>query len=139
MTANNLPKKGAVIELEELTGDIKIHKNLTRDIILTTEDKLRLVLIEHRDVLSAKREWIAAASLALSLLTTILLTSFQDKLGLSADTWRAAYVIFLILALFWLTRSLVRLFANRKRGEIDYLIKQIKKIGSSAEDTKGKP
>jgi hypothetical protein len=129
VTTNNVPKKGATIELEELAGDIKIHKNLARDIILTTEDKLRLLLIEHRDSLSGKREWIAAGSLSLSLLTTILLTTFKDTLGLSAYTWQAAYFFFFILALVWLIRSLVKLFKNRKRGEIDYLIKQIKEMG----------
>jgi hypothetical protein len=123
------PRRGAVIEFEELSGDIKIHKNLTRDIILTTEDKLRLVLIGHRDILATKREWIAAGSLALSLLTTILLTSFEDKLGLSADVWQAAYAFFFVLAFVWLISSLVKLFKNRRRGEIDFLIKQIKEMG----------
>ena len=134
MTTRKTSKKGAVIELEELAGDFKIHKNLTQDVILTTQDKLRLALIEHRDLLSSKREWISAGSLALSLLSTILLTTFQDKLGLSADTWRALYGLFFSLALVWLITSLVNLVKNRKRREIDYLIKEIKTMGQQEED-----
>ena len=136
MTTHKMSKKGAVIELEELTQDFKIHKNLTQDVIMTTQDKLRLALIEHRDVLSSKREWISAGSLALSLLSTILLTTFQDKLGLSADTWRALYGLFFSLAMVWLISSLVNLVKNRKRRDIDYLIKEIKTMGQQEEDVR---
>jgi hypothetical protein len=134
VTTRKTPKKGAVIELEELTSDFKIHKNLTQDVILTTQDKLRLALIEHRDVLSSKREWISAGSLALSFLSTILLANFKDGLGLSADTWRALYGLFFSLALVWLINSLVMLVKNRKRRDIDYLIKEIKTMGQQEED-----
>lgn len=134
MTTRKTSRKGAVIELEELTGDFKIHKNLTQDVIMTTQDKLRLALIEHRDLLSSRREWISAGSLALSLLSTLLLTAFQDKLGLSADTWRALYGLFFALAMVWLINSLVNLIKNRKRRDIDYLIKQITAKGQQQEE-----
>jgi len=135
VTTRKIPKKGAVIELEEITGDFKIHKNLTQDVIMTTQDKLRLALIEHRDVLSSKREWISAGSLALSFLSTLLLANFKDSLGLSADTWRALYGLFFSLALIWLINSLVNLVKNRKRRDIDYLIKEITARGQE-EDTR---
>jgi hypothetical protein len=122
-------KRGAVIELEDLTSDFKIHKNLTQDVIMTTQDKLRLAIIEHRDVLASRKEWISAGSLSLSLLTSLTLTQFQDRLGLPADTWRALYGCFFFLSLLWLINSLYKLYQNRKRGDVDYLIKQIKKVG----------
>jgi hypothetical protein len=109
-----------------MTPDFKVHKNLTQDVILTTQDKLRLALIEHRDVLSSKREWISAGSLSLSLLSTLLLTTFEDNLGLSAATWQALYSLFFVFAMIWLVKSLYSLIKNRKKREIDYLIKQIK-------------
>jgi hypothetical protein len=123
------PRKHAVIELDELTQDFKIHKNLTQDVIMTTQDKLRLALIEHRDVLASRREWVSAATLSLSLLTTLTLTQFQDRLGLSADTWRALYALSFMAAVFWLGSALLRLYRNRHRSDIDYLIKQIKEVG----------
>ncbi len=122
-------RKGAVIELEELTTDFKIHKNLTQDVIMTTQDKLRLALIEHREALASRQEWISAATLALSLITTLALTSFEDRLGLSAATWRALYGLCFLMALYWLATALIKLFRNRKRGDVDYLIKQIKEVG----------
>lgn len=126
MATRKAPKKGAIIELEELAGDFKIHKNLTQDVILTTQDKLRLALIEHRDAISGRREWISAGTLALSLLSTLLLTTFQDKLGLSAATWQALYGLFFVSAVIWFVRSLMSLYKNRKRREIDYVIQKIK-------------
>ncbi len=129
-------RKGAIIELEGLPGDFKIHKNLTQDVIMTTQDKLRLAIIEYRDVLASRKEWISAGSLSLSLLTSLMLAQFQDKLGLSADTWRALYGFFFSLAFFWLINSLIRLYRNRKRGDVDYLIQQIKQVGEQGGDKK---
>lgn len=126
MTTHKPPRKGAIIEFGDMTPDFKVHKNLTQDVILTTQDKLRLALIEHRDVLSSKREWISAGSLSLSLLSTLLLTTFEDNLGLSAATWQALYSLFFVFAMIWLVKSLYSLIKNRKKREIDYLIKQIK-------------
>ena len=39
------PRKGAVIELEQedLNSDVIIHKNLTQDVLVTTEDKMKLI------------------------------------------------------------------------------------------------
>ena len=123
------PRKGAIIELDELAQDFKIHKNLSQDVIMTTQDKLRLALIEHREVLASRREWVSAASLALSLITTLTLTSFQPRLGLPASTWQAIYAVAFVAALFWLISALVRLYRNHNKGDVDYLIKQIKEVG----------
>ncbi len=129
MTVRKTIKKGATIDLDELAGDINIHKNLTQEVILTTEDKLRLVLLEHQSMLSSKKEWISGATLSLSLLSSLLLTNFKDGLGLSADTWRAAYGLFFVMALFWFLNSLYKLFKNRKRMSVDYLLKEIQQKG----------
>jgi hypothetical protein len=129
VTVRKTIKKGATIDLDELAGDINIHKNLTQEVILTTEDKLRLVLLEHQSMLSSKKEWISGATLSLSLLSSLLLTNFKDGLGLSADTWRAAYGLFFVMALFWFLNSLYKLFKNRKRMSVDYLLKEIQQKG----------
>jgi hypothetical protein len=136
VTVRKTTQKGATIDLEELTGDINIHKNLTQDVILTTEDKLRLVLLEHQSMLSSKKEWISGATLSLSLLSSLLLTNFKDGLGLSADTWRAAYGLFFMMALFWFINSLYKLFKNRKRMSVDYLLKEIQQKGRQQQKQK---
>jgi hypothetical protein len=136
VTARKTTRKGATIDLDELAGDITIHKNLTQEVIMTTEDKLRLALIEHQGMLSSKKEWISGATLSLSLLSSLLLTNFKDGLGLSADTWRAAYGLFFAMALFWFLNSLYKLFKNRKRMSVDYLINEIQQKGRQQQKQK---
>ena len=125
------PTKGAVIELDQddLKSEVIIHKNLTQDVLLTTEDKLKLALIEYRETLASRTEWLGAGTLALSFLSTLLLSSFKDVGPLSATTWQAVYFIFFLLSFARFINSLVKMYQNRKKAKIDYLICQLKKEG----------
>jgi hypothetical protein len=122
------PKKGAIIELDEedFKGEVIVHKNLTQDVVLTTEDKLKLALIQHREVLISRSEWLGSATLALSFLSSLLLTNFKDIGPLTADTWRAVYLIFFLLAFARLLNVLYKMYVNRKKASVDYVIKMIK-------------
>ena len=79
-TPRPTPRKNAVIELdqEDFQGEVVIHKNLSQDVVLTTEDKLRLALIQHRETLNSRAEWLGAGTLAFSFLSTLLLTTFKN-------------------------------------------------------------
>jgi len=129
------PKKGAIIELdqEDFQGEVVIHKNLTQDVVLTTEDKLRLALIQHRETLNSRAEWLGAGTLALSFLSTLLLTTFKDIGPLSASTWQAVYLIFFLLAFARFIGILVKMYQNRKKATIDYVIQKIKQTGTPGE------
>lgn len=135
-TPKPAPQKRAVIELEQedFKGEVVIHKNLTQDVVLTTEDKLRLALIQHRETLNSRAEWLGAGTLTLSFLSTLLLTQFKDIGPLSASTWQAVYLIFFLLALTRFINILVKMYVNRKKATIDYVIKRIKQSGSSDEE-----
>ncbi len=121
-------RKGAIIELEEeaLKSEVIIHKNLTQDVLLTTEDKMKLALIEYRDSLASRSDWLGAGVLTLSFLSSLLLTTFKDIGPLSAETWRAIYFIFFILALARFINILIKTFQNSKKAQIDYVISKIK-------------
>jgi len=123
------PRKGAIIELEQedLRSEVIIHKNLTQDVLLTTEDKMKLALIEYREILTARGEWLSAAVLTLSFLSSLLLTEFKNVGPISAATWQATYFIFFLLALIRFINILVKMFQNRHKARIDYLINRIKK------------
>jgi hypothetical protein len=130
------PKKNAVIELEkeDFQGEVIIHKNLTQDVVLTTEDKLRLALIQHRETLNSRSEWLGAGMLAFSFLSTLLLTTFKAVGPLSASTWQAVYLIIFILTFARFVNILVKMYLNRKKATIDYVIKKIKQSGSQEEE-----
>jgi hypothetical protein len=125
------PTKGAVIELDQddFKSEVIVHKNLTQDVLLTTEDKLKLALIEYRETLSSRTEWFGALVLTLSFMSSLLLTTFKDVGPLSATTWQAIYFIFFLLALYRFISTVVKMYQNRKKAKIDYLIRQIKKEG----------
>jgi hypothetical protein len=130
------PKKNAVIELEQedFQGEVVIHKNLTQDVVVTTEDKMKLTLIEYREILSSRSEWLGAATLAFSFLSTLLLTTFKNIGPLSAATWQAVYLIFFLLAFARLINVLVKMYQNRKKASINYIIRKIKQSGNVEDD-----
>ena len=73
------PRKGAVIELEQddLNSEVIIHKNLTQDVLVTTEDKMKLTLIEYREILASRNEWLGAGTLTLSFPVFVAADQFQ--------------------------------------------------------------
>ena len=129
------PRKGAVIELDEedLKSEVIIHKNLTQDLLVTTEDKMKLALYEYRDTLASRGEWLGAGVLTLSFLSSLLLTEFKDIGPLSSETWQAVYLIFFLLAMARFINIVVRMYQNRHKARIDYLINKIKQTGSDDE------
>ena len=130
------PRKGAIIELEQedLKSDVIIHKNLTQDVLLTTEDKIKLTLIEYREVLASRAEWLGAGVLALSFLSSLLFTGFEDIGPLKASTWQAIYAIFFILSFGRFVTVVYKMYVNRKKATINYVIRRIKQSGSQEDD-----
>jgi hypothetical protein len=137
MTMPKTPnRKGAIIELEQedLKSDVIIHKNLTQDVLLTTEDKMKLTLIEYREILASRSEWLGAATLALSFLVTLLFNTFKDIGPLKAATWQAIYAIFFILSFGRFVMVVFKMYKNRKKASINYIIRKIKQSGSQEDD-----
>ena len=129
-------RKGAVIELEQedLKSDVIIHKNLTQDVLLTTEDKMKLTLIEYREILASRSEWVGAGTLAFSFLSTLLLSSFKTVVPISGTTLQAVYIIFFLAATARFIQVLVKLYMNRKKASINYVIRKIKQSNSQEDD-----
>ena len=120
--------KGAVIELddEDLQGDITVHKNLTQDLLVTTEDKMKLALIEYREVLASRSEWISAGMLVFSFMSPLLLANFRDIGPLTAETLRAIYLVFCALASYRFVNTLIRVTKNRHKAKVGYVISKLK-------------
>jgi len=112
---------------DELMRDVSIHKNVTDEYLFIATDKLRLCLIEYQDILTAKIKWIAPAGLVLSFLASIVAAEFKDSLGLRADIWETIFVIGLVASGIWMLIALYKLWDSRKKGDIEFLIQQIRK------------
>ena len=119
---------------KELTGKATFHKNLDREIIVVSEDKARLQLIEYQNTLRSRRDWIAPLTTGLSFLVTIVaVDKFQNAFFFSAAVWEAIINIGLALSLVWLLVILSRIYKNRNKGGINELIDQLKGVVSNLE------
>jgi hypothetical protein len=100
---------------------------------------LKLTLIEYREILASRNEWLGAGTLTLSFLSSLLLTQFKDIGPMSADTWRAVYFIFFLLAFARFINVVYKMYSNRKKASIDYVIKRIKQSRTVDNDILNKP
>ncbi|MCL2149743.1 MAG: hypothetical protein FWH51_02260 [Dehalococcoidia bacterium] len=137
MSPRKLPsRKGAIIELddEDLEGEIIIHKNLTQDLLVTTEDKMKLALIEYRDVLISRDEWVSAGALVFSFMSPLLIANFRDAGPFTAETWRTIYFFFLALASYRFVTVFIKMTRNRHKSKIGYMINKMKQAHTSKEE-----
>ena len=100
-----------------------IHGKLDQDVVQITVDKLSLILHKHSSSLEKKKAWIAPLGVLLTFTVSFMSMDFKSNI-LSADTWRAVFIISTILSIAWLIREAV---AAYKSETIDNLVEKIKK------------
>ena len=111
---------------DELIKCSTIYKNVNQDIIITTEDKMKLVLLNTREVLTVQREWWTPFGLLLTFIASLVTTDFKDALGLTKDTWMAIFIILTSFSIVWLIIALNKLYKNRGQDNLDIIIKKFK-------------
>lgn len=94
------------------------------EVIAINEDRLRVILHDHAASLTDKRAWWTPAGIVLTLVIAFLTTEFKSALGLSADSWKAVFVVALVLASLVLIKELAR---RRKAATADSLVDEIKR------------
>jgi hypothetical protein len=126
MSQNN-DNQGLSIEIgDELSKNLTIHKNVKQEIIITTADKIKLVLISTREILRSQRDWWTPAGLLLSFIATLVTADFKDALTLTKEFWHAIFVILTIASSVWLIISLYKLLKNWGQDDLSMIIEQIK-------------
>lgn len=102
----------AKITIESLAGKLvrvkKIYDNLGQEVIMTTEDKLRLCLLEHLQYIGKRRAWSTPLGILLTVIVAFVTTEFKD-VGFSAYTWQAIFVIVGILTAIWFAWSIIQI------------------------------
>lgn len=101
--------------------------SLPQDVISTTEDKLRLTLMANLKKMEKKRGWLTPMGLMISLTLTLMLSAFKDW-GLTADTWKAIFIIGDIASFAWLVYAVIESLRSVK---IDDVIAELKKQSDS--------
>lgn len=101
--------------------------SLPQDVITTTEDKVRLTLLGYLKKTEKKKGWLTPMGLTISLTLTLMLSAFKDW-GLSADTWKAIFIIGDVASFVWLVYAVIQSFHSVK---IDDVIAELKKQSDS--------
>jgi len=108
--------------VSDLVQISEVHLNLRQEVIITTEDKLRLCLSKHLAEMESRRAWIAPLGVFLTILAALITAKFQD-VGLEAATWKAVFVIGDFLALMWLILAVVKALRSRSVEDLVATIK----------------
>ena len=95
-----------------------IHINTAQNIIVTTEDKIRLHLLDHLNIMERKKEWITPSSLLITIIAVLITANFKDFL-LKSETWKLVFIICGVVSFVWLAKSLI--FAFRKYNVEDFI------------------
>ena len=108
----------------DLNNNLNVYQNTAQDCIVTTRDKIELVLIKTEKALSAKNSWMTPLGLVITCIVALASADFKNYI-LSSSEWKALFVLTTIVCCFWLCRALSIAWKNRKKGNIDDIINQI--------------
>jgi hypothetical protein len=103
--------------------DSNIYSNLQQEIIITTEDKVRICLMQHLERMAEKKAWLVPLGIFLTILVVFPTTTFHGFL-VSAETWQAIFLICGTTSLIWLVAAFWR--ATRS-SSLDDVVSAIKR------------
>jgi hypothetical protein len=101
--------------------------SLPADVITTTEDKVRLTLMDYLKKTEKKKAWLTPMGLTISLTLTLMMSAFKNW-GLAADTWKAIFIIGDGASIIWLIYAVIQSFNS---VGIDDVIAKLKKQSDS--------
>lgn len=104
-----------------------IHVNTEQTLVQITEDKLRLVLLEHLSRVEAKRRWQVPLGVLLALIPVLLTSEFKDVAFVEKATWKAFFMFASIGAVIWLAATLRTAFGS---ASLDQLVERIKNVAN---------
>ena len=94
-----------------------VHVNTDQQVIITTEDKIKISLEKHKKSLENKQSWIAPLGILFTISATLATTEFKDFI-LDANTWGAIFVISGVINIVWLLWSIKGVIKNTQLEDI---------------------
>ncbi len=107
-TTNQITKSNN--HLEDNVVSINVggyHINTDQELLIITFDKVELAANRYQKSVHSRRSWITPFTMLLTLITTLLSSSFKNWI-LKADQWFILFVFFAIIAFFWLLITIVQ-------------------------------
>ena len=124
------PSSQTQIRLDtEVFNKSHIYSNVAQEFIVTTDDKLRLCLIQYQAALRAKREWIAPISLLLPTVIAFTSVEFRPFLGLDAEIWGAIFLLATVGSFIWLVYTFIRALRTwwNQEGGVEQVVESLKR------------
>ena len=113
--------------IRSLVDVSRVHINVSQELIIITEDKMRLCLSEHLGRIEKRKSWIAPLGVLVAIIVTLVTSTFKD-IGLDAAIWEAIFIISGIISFFWLICSAIQAFHSEK---IEDIVGEMKKLSSA--------
>jgi uncharacterized membrane protein YqjE len=124
MNGNTIGQSNINMEpFQNMVNVSEVHLNVSQEVIITTEDKLKLCLSQYLEKMEVKNSWIAPLGVLLTIIVTIITSTFKE-IGLSADTWKAIFIVFGIICSGWLISAIMK---STSTMTVEDIIKELKK------------
>lgn len=121
-----LTKDSTTIDIADLNKKSTITANVEQEYIVTTYDKVKLVLIEYENNKKLANEWWTYLGMALSFFLPIITAEFNEFWIFSAATLEALFLVLSFVFGGLTLVSIIRRIKNGKKITIEYCVNKIK-------------
>lgn len=119
---------------KRIAQETNIYFNLGQNAIVTTEDKLKIVLMTCLPKIESRRAWIAPTGILVAIVTAIVTASFKDFLFIDAATLKALFYFFALTCLGWLVMTFIKV---EKAPSVETILLDMKRSSSAITGIKG--
>jgi len=117
------PPKEATNLFDDSNRQSVIYFNIAQQILVVTEDRLRLGMNNFLRREKKRREWYTPAGMLVSEIAASVTSNFHPAAGVSGDQWQAIFYSLIVLTLVWLVITLTKM---RQGLSVDLLIDSLK-------------
>lgn len=106
--------------------DVDIHDSSQPDaVFVTSRATIELALQHYRQGVLARTRWVNPFVTCITILSVLLVADFESRLGFSASTWDAVFVLALLISLAWLGMAIISYLRNRHQADPQYVIERL--------------
>jgi len=123
------PSPITVAPRQDLVEVTNVYLNVSQAVIITTEDRAKLCIVNYEKSILDKKGWVTPLVLFVAILTALLTCTFKDFL-LNSSTWMAIFIILGAISFIWLINSVYLAYTTETMDLVEELKKGSKEINS---------
>jgi hypothetical protein len=114
---------GTVDLVDESIRQSVVRVNVSQQMIILTEDRVRLRLDHFLRMEKKRREWYVPAGMLLTEIAASVTSTFHGAIGVSGVEWQAVFQVITVMTAVWLMCALTTV---RRGASVDSLIDSLK-------------